>query len=122
MTGNIFPAVDEPITVGFLRNVKRIRRGKQDALEFLYNGGWIHVEVSQTDFYDRPTHLKITGKDNQAYRVNVSRRMPQGSANLWHDLKKLADPDYNHPFETGMGDKNIEHPFHNPGPKPMRVR
>lgn len=122
MTATIFPSVDEPITVGFLRNMKRISRGEQESLEFLYNGGWLHLKVTQTDFYGRATHVRITGKDNRAYTVNAKRRLGSSlGANVWHDLKKLADPDYNHPFNTGMGDKDVEHPFHKPGNKPIQI-
>ena len=118
----VFPKVGEPITVGFIRNMKRIERGEQDRLEFLYNGGWLHVEVSQTDFYGGATHLKIDGTDNRGYTVLATMALHRrGTSNVWHDLKRLADPDYDHPFETGMGADDIEHPFHKPGPEPMRV-
>lgn len=118
----IFPKVGEPITVGFIRNYNRIKKGEQNRFEFLYNGGWLHVETCSTDFYGRATHLKITGRDNEHYTVCAKRSLSRsGSSNLWHDLKKLADPEYDHPFDTGMGDADVEHPFHNPGPEPMKI-
>ncbi|OYR58498.1 hypothetical protein DJ70_02980 [Halorubrum halodurans] len=102
--------------------MKRIRGGEQDSLEFLYNGGWLNVKATQTDFYGRATHIKITGKDNRSYTVLAKRSLGSAvGASVWHDLKKLADPDYDHPFSTGMGAADVEHPFHLPGPKPMRV-
>ncbi|QSG06366.1 hypothetical protein HSR121_2034 [Halapricum desulfuricans] len=102
--------------------MNRVRRGEQRRFEFLYNGGWLHVEVCQTDFYGGATHLEIGGTDNENFtvlaRTGLSRR---GSGNVWHDLKKLADPEYDHPFKTGMGADDVEHPFHLPGPEPIQI-
>ena len=118
----IFPKVGEPVTVGFIRNYNRIKSGEQNRFEFLYNGGWLHVNVSETGPDGRATELTISGTDNESFRVfatmSLSRR---GTGNVWHDLKRLADPEYDHPFSSGMGDPNIEHPFHNPGPEPMKI-
>lgn len=122
MTAKIFPSVEEPITVGFIRATKQMGRGDLDTIEFLYNGGWLTVTVSQRDFYGKPTVIKIAGTDNKHYRVHARRQFRSSiSANLWHDLKKLADPDYSHPFTTGMGAADVEHPFHAPGGKHIRI-
>lgn len=119
----VFPKVGESPTVGFIRRYNRIKSGEQTRMEFLYNGGWLHVEVTQTNFYGNGTHLKIRGTDNEDYTVLAKTRLDRrGSSNLWHDLKKLADPEYEHPFETGMGDPDVEHPFHELGPEPITIR